>query len=75
MLCTGLLDALTRMETLLMSSIRSTASRPAASACVTALAAAGVLLGAATMAAAQADETCPADHLKVDRKVHESLHS
>src|SRR5215204_6344793 len=67
--------ALTRMETLLMSPIRSTAVRRLlASTCVTATAAFAVLLGTASIASAQDDDSCPAFHGKVDQRVHEMLH-
>src|SRR6185503_4551533 len=65
-------DALTRMETLLMSSFRSIAVRRPVTACIAALAAVGVL-GGAPLAASQ-DDACPTDHKKVDRKLHENLH-
>ena len=67
--------ALTRMETLLMSPIRSNAVRRSlASTCVTAMAAFGVLLGTVSIASAQDDDSCPAFHGKVDQRVHEMLH-
>src|SRR6185436_40043 len=65
-------DALTRMETLLMSSFRSIAARRPVTACIAALAAVGVL-GGAPLAASQ-DDACPTDHKKVERKLHENLH-
>src|SRR4029450_12334151 len=65
----------TRMETLLMSPIRSTATRRSlASTCVTAMTVFGVLLGPAASASAQDEAPCPAFHDKVDQRVHELLH-
>jgi len=57
-----------------MSPIRSMARRPSASSSFAAVAAFATLMGVATLAAAQVADTCPPEHRKVDKKIHDLMH-
>src|SRR6185295_18682775 len=62
------------MEMRLMSPISSMATRPSGSARFAAIAVFATLLGAAALASAQVADTCPPEHSKVDKRIHDRMH-
>jgi hypothetical protein len=57
-----------------MSPTSSIATRPSASARFAAVAAFATLMGVAALASAQVADTCPPEHKKVDKKIHDRMH-
>src|SRR6267378_1634860 len=63
-----------RMETRLMSQIISRAGRRSGSAGFAAVAVFVTSIGVATLASAQVADTCPPEHRKMDKKIHDLMH-
>ena len=57
-----------------MSPMSSTATRSSVSASFAAVAAFATLMGVAALASAQVADTCPPEHRKVDKRIHDRMH-